>query len=44
VVAVGVYDASSGGNLLYWTTITAKTIDSGDTVSIPTGDFTVTED
>lgn len=44
VVAVGIYDASSAGNLLYWTTISSKTVDSNDTVSIPVNNLTVTED
>lgn len=44
VVAVGIYDASTGGNLLYWTTISSKTVDSNDTVSIPVNNLTVTED
>lgn len=43
VVAVGVFDAPTGGNLLYWTTITNKIVDSGDTISIPTSGLTVTE-
>ena len=44
VLAVGVFDAASGGNLLFWTTISSKTVDSNDTVSIPINNFTVTED
>ncbi len=44
VTAVGVFDALSGGNLLYWTTISPKTVDANDTVSIPASNFTVTED
>src|SRR5262245_10445986 len=30
VVAVGLLDAASGGNLLYFTTISSKTVDSND--------------
>lgn len=44
VVAIGVFDASTAGNLLYWTTISSKTVDANDTVSIPINNFTVTED
>lgn len=43
-VAVGIYDAASGGNLLFWTTITNKVIDTNDTVSIPANNLTITED
>lgn len=36
------YNASTGGNLLaYGTLTTSKSIDSGDTASFPIGDFTV---
>lgn len=44
ITAVGVHDASTAGNLLYWTTISSKTIDSNDTVSIPVNNLTITED
>lgn len=45
VVAMGVFDASSGGNLLAWATLaTSKTVANGDTVSFPVGDFDVTLD
>lgn len=43
VVSVGVWDASSAGNLLYYAPITSKTVDSGDTVSIPASNFNLTE-
>lgn len=43
VVSVGVWDASTGGNLLYYATITSKTVDANDTVSIPISNFTLTE-
>ncbi len=40
---VGVYDASSGGNLLYWSPIGApRIIVRGDSVSLDTGVFSVT--
>jgi hypothetical protein len=45
VVAFGLFDASTAGNLLYWGALTAsKTIDSGDTAKIPAGDLDITED
>lgn len=45
VVAVGVLDASAAGNLLFWSTLaTNKTVDNGDTVSIPVNSFSITED
>ena len=44
VVAFGVFDASSGGNLLYWGNLTAnKTIASGDIASFATGELDITE-
>lgn len=45
VVAFGIFDASSGGNLLAWATLTTnKTIGSGDTASFPIGDIDITLD
>lgn len=44
VVAIGLFDAASAGNLLYWSTISSKTIDPNDTVSIPINNLTITED
>jgi hypothetical protein len=44
VVAFGLFDASTVGNLLYWGDLTAsKTIDNGDTAKIPAGDLDITE-
>ena len=44
VVAFGIFDALSGGNLLYWGDLSAnKTINSGDTVKFLAGDIDVTE-
>jgi hypothetical protein len=43
VLAVGILDASTAGNLLYFSTISSKTVDSNDTVSIPVSNLTVTE-
>lgn len=45
VVAFGVFDALTAGNLLYWGALTVnKTINNGDTVTIPIGDLDITED
>ena len=43
VVAVGVFDASTAGNLLAWADLaTNKTIDTGDIFRIPAGDLDIT--
>lgn len=43
VTHVGVYDATSAGNLLFYATLgTAKTINTGDTVSFAAGQLTFT--
>lgn len=40
---IGIYDASTGGNLLFHTPLdTAKTIDTGDIFRIETGNLSVT--
>lgn len=44
VVAFGIFDASTSGNLLYWATITPKTVASGDVISIPVGNLVISED
>lgn len=45
VRAFGIFDASTGGNLLRWGALgTAKTIDAGDNVSFPAGSLVLTED
>jgi hypothetical protein len=45
VTGVGVYDASSGGNLLYWGALSAnKTVNNGDPApSFPANALTITE-
>jgi hypothetical protein len=44
VVALGIFDAASGGNLLYWCDLTvSKTINSGDTAKFAAGDIDLTE-
>jgi hypothetical protein len=45
VVAFGIFDALTVGNLLYWADLTIhKTIDSGDTARFAIGDLDITED
>jgi len=44
VVAMGILDAATGGNLLYWADLTAsKTVNNGDTASFAVGELDVTE-
>ena len=43
VTHLGLYDASTGGNLLFFSDLdTSKTIDTGDVFKITTGNLTVT--
>ena len=43
VTHIGIFDASSSGNMLAYATLTAsKTIDSGDVFRIPAGDIDIT--
>lgn len=45
VVAFGIFDANSAGNLLYYGTLTtSKAINNGDTASFASGAITITED
>ena len=44
VLAFGIYDASSGGNLLYWATMTSQSITSGMVPSFAIGALVVSED
>lgn len=45
VTAFGIFDASSGGNLLYWATLNSnKLISNGDTASFSNGTITISED
>lgn len=45
VVAVGILDNSTGGNLLVYGTLTTnKSLDAGDTLRIATGDLDITID
>lgn len=45
VVAIGIHDALTAGNLLLWGTLTTnKTTDAGDTLRIATGDLDISID
>lgn len=45
VVAFGIYDDPTAGNLLYWGAVSpSKTVQNGDTPSFAIGALTVTED
>ncbi len=44
VVAFGIFDASTAGNLLYWNTITSVAISTNDQMKFLAGDIDVTED
>lgn len=45
VVAFGIFDALSGGNLLYWGLVTPnKTVASGDTLSIAVNQLQISEE
>lgn len=45
VVAFGIFDAASAGNLLYWGDLTAsKSVENGDTAEFAVGGITITED
>ncbi len=42
VVAFGIVDASSGGNLLYYTSVNGRNVKSGDTLTYATGNVVIT--
>lgn len=45
VVAVGIFDASTSGNLMFWSTLQVnKSIFTGDTASFSAGSVVLTED
>jgi hypothetical protein len=45
IVAVGIFDAATGGNLLMWANLTqSKTVNSGDTFKINAGDLQINFD
>jgi hypothetical protein len=44
IVAFGIYDASSGGNLLYWGSVIPNiVVVSGTPINVPINDLTITE-
>ena len=44
VVAVGLFDAASAGNLLAWDAITSAVVNDGDTINFAIGDIDITLD
>lgn len=44
VVGFGIYDALSGGNLLYWASFTGQVVSNGSPISIQNGDLQIGED
>lgn len=42
VLAIGLFDASTAGNLLAWDTITTATVNDGDTLNFAIGAVTIT--
>lgn len=44
VVAIGIFDAATAGNLLAWDTITSATVGDGDTITFAAGDIDATLD
>ena len=43
VVAVGLFDAATNGNLLYWTTVTSQVVNSGSTPTVAANSLTFSE-
>jgi hypothetical protein len=44
IIAVGLFDALTVGNLIMWATIASVTINANDQLTFPSGNVTVTED
>lgn len=44
ITGIGVYDASTAGNLLYWNSITSQVINSGVVASMAAGNIVVSDD
>lgn len=42
VLAIGIFDAATVGNLLAWDTITSATVNDGDTIEFAAGDIDIT--
>lgn len=44
IVAVAIFDNSTGGNMLAWDAITSATVNDGDSIQFPIGDIDITLD
>ena len=44
VVGWALMDAATGGNMLYWATVTSTSLNVGDQATFPAGNITITED
>lgn len=44
VVAIGIFDAATGGNMLAWDAITSAAVTDGDTITFAIGDVDITLD
>src|SRR5256885_3707404 len=44
VTGIGVYDASTAGNLLYWNSITSQSMNSGVVASFSAGNLVISDD
>jgi len=42
IVAIGIFDASTVGNMLAWDSITSATVNDGDTIEFAIGDIDIT--
>lgn len=42
IVAIGIFDAATSGNMLAWDGITSATVDDGDTIEFAIGDINIT--
>jgi hypothetical protein len=44
IIGIGIYDASTSGNLLYWNSITSQTINTGVVASFAASALAITQD
>jgi hypothetical protein len=44
IVGFAIYDASTSGNLLYWSSFTGQVVSNGSPISIQIGDLQITDD
>lgn len=44
ITGIGIFDASTAGNLLAWDAITPATVTDGDSINFPIGDIDITLD